>query len=292
MPQHENPGRDPDGVVPSDDARPAGSSRRPWYVRPMSESDANTDDPAVEATLRIGKRLAYLRGARGLKISDLARRIGVSPSLISQVERGQSRPSVTTLFALAQQLEVPVDAFFESGAIGETSTTSEPTPAPGPATAALVRAPGPAPPSNRDLYAPPWPDEGAQSHRYLLHHRDRPVLEIRGGVRWERLTRSPLEDIEFMELVYQPGAESDPQLYRHPGLECVLVTDNLLEITVGFEVNRVMAGDSIAFPSTMPHRYQNPTDRVSRAVTVIVRDDLSALRGKMTSSDTGTVEPE
>ena len=38
--------------------------------------------------------------------------VGVSPSLISQIERGQSQPSVATLFALAESLEVPVDAFF------------------------------------------------------------------------------------------------------------------------------------------------------------------------------------
>src|SRR3954449_11346435 len=65
-------------------------------------------DPAVE----IGGRLAAHRARRGLKVSELARRVGVSPSLVSQIERGQSRPSVSTLFAMAQALDVPVDAFF------------------------------------------------------------------------------------------------------------------------------------------------------------------------------------
>ena len=45
-------------------------------------------------------------------MSELARLVGVSPSLISQIERGQSRPSVSTLFELAEALKVPVDAFF------------------------------------------------------------------------------------------------------------------------------------------------------------------------------------
>jgi transcriptional regulator with XRE-family HTH domain len=246
-----------------------------WYGRRVAEAEANGDDQAVEATQRIGERLAYLRSQRSLKISDLARRIGVSPSLISQIERGQSRPSVTTLFALAQALAVPVDAFFESGPLSELE------PAPAGATAdTRGRAMDEAIGTLARVRAESVRREGdgvREGERYLLKHDERPTVEIRGGVRWERLTRTALNDLEFMELVYEPGAESDPQLYRHPGLECVVVIENRLDITIGFEVNQVMAGDSIAFPSSLPHRYVNPTSEVSRAITVILRDDLSAL---------------
>ena len=61
---------------------------------------------------RVGERVASYRKDRHLKVSELARMVGVSPSLISQIERGQSQPSVATLFALAESLDVPVDAFF------------------------------------------------------------------------------------------------------------------------------------------------------------------------------------
>jgi transcriptional regulator with XRE-family HTH domain len=59
-------------------------------------------DPALE----IGARLAVHRTRRAMKVSELARHVGVSPSLISQIERGQSRPSVSTLFGLAEALDV------------------------------------------------------------------------------------------------------------------------------------------------------------------------------------------
>src|ERR1039457_6236424 len=55
-------------------------------------------------------------GRRRKRVVELAREVGVTPSLISQIERGQSRPSVSTLFAMAQALEVPVDAFFREPA--------------------------------------------------------------------------------------------------------------------------------------------------------------------------------
>ena len=54
-------------------------------------------------------------------------------------------------------------------------------------------------------------------------------------MRWERLTPTQLDDLEFMELVYAPGAESNSALYRHPGMEMVLVLEGRLTIFVGFD---------------------------------------------------------
>src|SRR5258708_31123799 len=75
----------------------------------------------------IGRRLAAHRGQRGKRVAELAREVGVTPSLISQIERGQSRPSVSTLFAMAQALQVPVDAFFrEPAADGPAAAEADP----------------------------------------------------------------------------------------------------------------------------------------------------------------------
>jgi transcriptional regulator with XRE-family HTH domain len=204
------------------------------------------------ATARIGDRLAAVRGERDLTVSEVARRVGVSASAISQIERGHSRPSVATLFALARVLSVPVDAFFDD----ELETGRDKAPAPallGPVDARV---------------------EGETGHRYLVPSTERATLEIQGGVRWERLTPTALDGLDFMELVYAPGAESAPDLYRHPGIEMVLLLEGRLHIFIGFDRHELDPGDSIAFPSSLPHRYVNPSDRVTRAVTVIVRDDL------------------
>jgi transcriptional regulator with XRE-family HTH domain len=182
----------------------------------------------------IGARVAKFRRRRKLKVSELAQLVGVSPSLISQIEHGQSRPSVTTLFSLGEALAVPVDAFF-----GE-------------------------------------PDEqmSAQrerlSQRYVVRRDQRTAIEIEGGIHWERLTPLPLDSVEFFELVYGPRAESNSALYQHPGFEIALVLSGRFEIHVAFERYELEVGDSISFPSSMPHRYVNPTDEVARAVTVIL----------------------
>src|SRR3954463_9549008 len=121
--------------------------------------------PPIDPALEIGGRLAAHRAQRGLKVSELARRVSVSPSLISQIERGQSRPSVSTLFAMAQALDVPVDAFFRE----HIPDGRSPRPVDTAASAAL-----------------PAPSD-AES-RYVVHRGDRAAIDIEGGVRWERLT--------------------------------------------------------------------------------------------------------
>jgi transcriptional regulator with XRE-family HTH domain len=228
------------------------------------------DDPADG----IGRRLGAYRAARGMRVAELARAVGVTPSLISQIEHGQSRPSVSTLFALAQALNVPVDAFFRE----PPDAPAEPRPAEaGPAPGGLAPAeagpeaeatPETAPPGPAGAAAPAQNAPG----RGVVHPGGRAVIDIEGGVRWERLTRATLDHLDFIELVYPPGAQSHPRQYTHPGTEMVLVLSGCLEISVGFEQYRLRPGDSIDFPSSMPHRYANPWDETARAVTVIFYD--------------------
>lgn len=209
--------------------------------------------------LEIGSRLAAHRGQRGMKVSELARQIGVSPSLISQIERGQSQPSVSTLFSLAEALEVPVDAFFRDAEHSVAPARDERLPRP----FKIVDDDGSA-----EGGAEPTPGD-----RYLVRRGNRATLDIEGGVHWERLTPMTLDRVEFLELVYGPGAESNPTLYRHPGTEMVLLMSGRLDIFVGFERYELEPGDSIQFPSSLPHRYVNPTEETARAVTVILHDE-------------------
>jgi DNA-binding XRE family transcriptional regulator/quercetin dioxygenase-like cupin family protein len=208
----------------------------------------------------IGRRLAALRGQRGMRVAGLAREVGVTPSLISQIERGMSRPSVSTLFAIAQALDVPVDAFFREPL--PPAAASQPDGPPGP---------GGAGGTGRGR-SPAGPGPAAADGRYAVRRGGRAVIDIEGGVRWERLTRSTLDHLDFFELVYEPGAESHPRQYTHPGTEMVLVMSGCLEITIGFERYLLEPGDSIDFPSSMPHRYVNPSTQTARAVTVILYD--------------------
>jgi len=219
----------------------------------------------------IGRRLAAHRAQRGMRVAELAREVGVTPSLISQIERGMSRPSVSTLFGIAQALDVPVDAFFREPQ-PPAAPAAQPDGSPGPGGADGVDGAGD-PGGAGDGRAAAGPDQAtAAGGRYAVRRGGRAVIDIEGGVRWERLTRNTLDHLDFFELVYEPGAESHPRQFTHPGTEMVLVMSGCLEITIGFERYLLEPGDSIDFPSSMPHRYVNPSAQTARAVTVILYD--------------------
>ena len=260
-----------DGAATASPATPAGQDEVPPGGPGAPERAQAGGDLAGD----IGRRLAAHRGQRGMRVAELAREVGVTPSLISQIERGLSRPSVSTLFAIAQALDVPVDAFFReptppsSGQAGGPSGMGVPSGTGGADGADGADGPGEAG-RGRGTAGPGRvpPADG----RYVVRRGGRAVIDIEGGVRWERLTRSTLDHLDFFELVYEPGAESHPRQYTHPGTEMVLVMGGCLEITIGFERYRLEPGDSIDFPSSMPHRYVNPGTETARAVTVILYD--------------------
>lgn len=69
---------------------------------------------AEQPTINVGDRLHVLREQRGLSQRALAAASDLSPNALSQIERGNVSPSVSTLNRLAGALGVPITAFFET----------------------------------------------------------------------------------------------------------------------------------------------------------------------------------
>src|SRR5512133_1487733 len=62
----------------------------------------------------VGQRLRSERERHGLSLRELARRLEISPSALSQIETGRSRPSVGTLYTIVSELEMSLDELFGS----------------------------------------------------------------------------------------------------------------------------------------------------------------------------------
>src|SRR5579859_1400047 len=89
-------------AVKRPDPRDGGTAARATGVPgvvPRARRAMGAFDPGTE----LGPRLRQVREQRGLSARELARRIQCSPSLISQIERGLSAPSVGMLYALATE---------------------------------------------------------------------------------------------------------------------------------------------------------------------------------------------
>jgi transcriptional regulator with XRE-family HTH domain len=63
-------------------------------------------------TIDVGSRLRQLRQERGKSMRALARASGLSTNALSMIERSRTSPSVSTLYKIADALEVPITAFF------------------------------------------------------------------------------------------------------------------------------------------------------------------------------------
>jgi mannose-6-phosphate isomerase-like protein (cupin superfamily)/DNA-binding XRE family transcriptional regulator len=206
----------------------------------------------------VGSRLRAHRERSGCSLRALSRKVGVSASLISQVEHGKAMPSVGTLYAIVSELEISFDELFR-GAQPHAGANCGPRGVPG---------------VDRHRLSSHWqaPGEGP-----VLRSVNRPSLVLATGVRWERLTASHDPGVEFLRCTYPIGGESAPveALMTHEGSEYGIVLEGRCGATVGDDHYELEVGDSIAFDSSTPHRIWNLSEeRPMLAIwTVIGRDN-------------------
>ena len=263
---------------------------------------AGTFDPGAE----LGPRLRRVREERGLSARELARRISCSPSLISQIERGISAPSVGMLYALASELRTSLDFLFGVAMPGDAvlmtahgdgharasqdsaGQDSAGRPAGGPDGPAAggwdpgghgivqrnlmppgAGQPGAVPPG---VVPPGVVPPGVVQPGVVQRAGRRRTIDLASGVRWERLTPGSDDRVDFLEVIYQPrGHSTDARRpLRHDGQEYGLITSGTLHASVGFESYQLEPGDSIAFDSSIPHEYWNASAQDVHAIWVVV----------------------
>jgi transcriptional regulator with XRE-family HTH domain len=81
--------------------------------RPLAQDPHRARSPREKVLeVAIGRELRALRQQQSLTVADLSQKAGLSGGMLSKIENGQASPSLTTLQALAQALQVPLTAFF------------------------------------------------------------------------------------------------------------------------------------------------------------------------------------
>ena len=199
----------------------------------------------------LGARLRELRTGTGVSLRALAAKLDISPSAVSQIERGVMRPSVSRLIAYVGAIGVPLSAVFETGlekaAVG--SATS------------------------RAAEHGDQAEGSAGQFRFAIRRswEVAPIL-LGGGVTFRRLSPVPTSGVEFFESTYPPGSMSNAHgaLLRHEGYEVGTVTAG--ELTVDFDTDVVTlgAGDSITYPCSRPHLISNRSESVTAVATWLI----------------------
>ena len=192
---------------------------------------------ACFVNVNVGSLIRRERERQGVSLRELARRVGVSASMMSQVETGRTRPSVSTIYSIASELKLSIDALLsEEAAVTDTVALAS----------SYVR---------EDAVG----IAGAIPASQLVRPEQRRKLELESGVTWELLSDLLPHLVDFMLVTYEPGGRSSSsgKLTRHAGTEFAYLLRGTLKIQIGFDEFVLRPGDSMAFDSSEPHLLLN-----------------------------------
>ncbi len=175
-----------------------------------------TDHPVVAA---VGLRVKALREAAGLSLRELAAACGVSAPMLSQVERGETSPTLQVAARIAAGLDLRLSQLLrldEDGAVN------------------VVRA--------GERRSGGRPDAG---HVYEL--LTPPLPGLRAEVSVHTLAPGAVT-----------GEAGDPPMHEPGARETALVQGGELLLHVDGETHALAAGDCVTFDADLPHRFENP----------------------------------
>jgi transcriptional regulator with XRE-family HTH domain len=200
----------------------------------QSSSPPMMDAPADPLNARIAARLRALRSARGDSLEALAQRSGVSRSMISVIERGESSPTAAVLEKLATALGVVLADLFSDAAVVA------------PAQDGLARL----------ADQPQWRDPESG-------YRRRNVSPA--GV------RSP---IQLVEVQFPAGARVafDTAARDAPVWQQIWLRRGQMRVSLGDSVHALEAGDCLAMRLDRPTVFFNPGEEEAEYAVVIVRE--------------------
>jgi transcriptional regulator with XRE-family HTH domain len=177
----------------------------------------------------IGSKLRRLRLRKSMGLLELSKHTGLSPAMLSKLERDVMHPTLPTLLRIAMVFSVGLEYFFNP----------EPKPV-----LEIVR-------KKDRLRFPDLP--GADKINYYFESLDFPVSN--------RALNSYLAEFEAPD-------GGDSRLHEHPGVELLYVLSGKLELRTGNDRHELSEGDSIYFDSSVPHGYRKIVAKRTTALVV------------------------
>ena len=197
----------------------------------MNDKDgrrAGLDAGAQVVSGQLGKTIQRLRKAYNLSLSELAEQSGVAKSIISQIERNETNPTLATIWRLSQALDVSIERVLAA---------------------------------HED---DPFIENVSRADTPLLVSEDGKVrLAIIG---WSRT----VEWLQWYDVTAQPGGELDSDGHQRGSVECLSVTEGVMEVEVAGATERVEAGGTARYRCDRRHTIRNVGDGPARATMVCI----------------------
>lgn len=209
---------------------------------------------ASRLTVAVGETLQRLREARGLSLRTLAGRAGFSPSFLSQVENGQTSPSIASLARLAECLGIGLAAFFDEAGGDDATFRGD---------SVVVRR---------------------GTRRNLTSEWSRAEVE-------PLVPQGVLSHLEGLLVTLAPGGRSGKRPSPEPVEQLALVLDGELDLTLGDEIHRLGVGDAAAIPAGVRHLWGNPGEGSAKMVLMRGREALPRPGGSAPATEQEDVSP-
>jgi len=183
-------------------------------------TDPSSPPPSIHP--EIGTALKTLRRQAGWSLDEAARHTGVSKAMLGQIERGESSPTVATLWKLAGGFRTSISAFLDAAA--DAGGDALPLPA-------RVRA--------GDMRSRPAADRMLIAPLFAYH---------------------PRFGFEMLELTLLPGYERLSEPHAPGVVEHVMAIRGSVEVLCDGAWQRLEEGDALRFAADLPHGYRNAGD--------------------------------
>ncbi|MFF2494972.1 helix-turn-helix domain-containing protein [Agromyces sp. NPDC058064] len=110
-------------------------------------------------------------------------------------------------------------------------------------------------------------EPGAVPAARIVRADARRTLSAANGMTKWFLTEPPFGHVEMYAVAIEPGGSTGPERYHHGDAEEVLlVLAGEVLVELDEERYELGAGDTIVYPSSVPHRVSNPADRTAELV--------------------------
>jgi transcriptional regulator with XRE-family HTH domain len=198
------------------------------YVLPMTALASKTADRASPP--EVGPRVRALREHMGLSLRDLAARCGVSAPMLSQVERGDTSPTLAVGSRIAAGLDLShsqLRRLDEGDAVAVVRRGDR-------------RSGGPNGHGHRyEIVTPPGPGQRAEVSVHTL---------APGAA---------------------TGGPADPPMHEPGSRETALVTHGSVRLLIDDAAHELREGDAVTFDADLPHHFENPGDAEAEILAVV-----------------------
>jgi XRE family transcriptional regulator, regulator of sulfur utilization len=184
----------------------------------------------VREAIHIGPRVRALREAMDLSLRDLAERSGVSAPMLSQVERGETSPTLQVASRIAAGLELRLSQLLRLDEAGSVTVVR-----------ARERRTGGSTHRGHtfEILTAPLPGQRAELSRHVLA----------AGAR--------------------TGGAGDPPMHEPGSREIALVEGGTVVLDIDGERHELRAGDTVTFDADLPHHFENPGPEAAALLGVV-----------------------